>query len=259
MKQILYILLVLVTSCTVSATSSDVTDRFGTVIQRRGVGKAIYFVFTADSAFEGAPIILDVLKKHNAKGSFFLTGNCLRMPEHETTIRRIIADGHYVGGHSDRHLLYADWDEARTNLVTADSLILDLRANYAELEQFGITKENATYFLPPYEWYNAENVQAIRSFGVTPVNFSPRLRTSDDYTTPDMSHFRSSQELIDELFLFEAQHTLDGAIILIHPGTSQLRTDKLYLRFDEILQRLSSLGYTFPHLCVAIEKVDTER
>lgn len=249
MKHLFYILFMIVlAACSVSATSVDVTDRYGTVVQRTGVGKTIYFVFTADSAFEGAPIVLDVLKKHKAKGSFFLTGNCLRMSEHEGVIRRIIADGHYIGGHSDRHLLYADWDATRTNMVTSDSLIRDLHANYAELERFGVTKEEALYFLPPYEWYNAENVKAIRAFGIIPVNFSSRLRTSDDYTTPDMANYRSSQELIDELFRYEAEHTLDGAIILIHPGTSPLRTDKLYLRLDEILQRLTALGYTFARL-----------
>lgn len=231
-----------------SSIAVDVTDRYGTVVRRSGVGKTVYFVFTADSAFEGAPIILDALKKHNAKGSFFLTGNCLRMSEHEGVIRRIIADGHYIGGHSDRHLLYADWDTVRTNRVTSDSLIRDLRANYVELERFGITKESAPYFLPPYEWYHAENVNAIREFGVIPVNFSSRLRTSDDYTTPDMTNYRSSQELVDQLFRYEAEHTLDGAIILIHPGTSPLRTDKLYLHFDDILQRLTTLGYTFSRL-----------
>lgn len=227
---------------------ADVTDNYGTIVKREGVGKTIYFIFSADSTFEGADAILKVLDKHSIKASFFFTGNCLRMKEHHNTIKRIIAEEHYVGGHSDKHILYADWDKNRTNLVSDDSLKQDLAANYAELAKFGINRNDAPYYLPPYEWYNAQNVKAIRDWGVLPVNFTTGLYTSDDYTTPGMANYRSSQELIDDLFRYEAEHSLDGTIVLIHPGTSPLRTDKLYNRFDEIIIRLLSKGYKFDKL-----------
>ena len=238
-------------SCVKTSTASvlDVADSYGTIVKREGVGKTIYFIFSADSLFEGADTILNVLDKHEIKGSFFFTGNCLRMPEHRDKINRIISSGHYVGGHSDKHILYADWDRMRTNLVSDDSLKQDLTANYAELAKIGIKKSDAPYYLPPYEWYNTQNVEAIREWGVEPVNFTPGTVTFDDYTTPDMvSRYKSSQELIDALMKYEQTHTLDGRIILIHPGTNPKRTDKLYYRLDEIITTLSSKGYTFDKL-----------
>jgi peptidoglycan/xylan/chitin deacetylase (PgdA/CDA1 family) len=91
-------------------------------------------------------------------------------------------------------------------------------------------------------------VRLIESFGQTVINFTPGLRTAADYTTPDMPNYKSSQELIDQLFAFERENGLNGAIILIHPGTQDERTDKLYLRLDEIIKQLKKQGYSFERL-----------
>ena len=236
----------LAAACT-STTHHRVTDPYGAVV-RMSNDKTIHLVFSADSAFEGAPMALDAMKIRNVKGSFFFTGRFLRMTENDSIINRIIADGHYVGGHSDAHLQYADWDKARTNLVADDSLINDLHLNYDELNRWNITPQSAPYYLPPYEWYNSQNVAAINGTGLVTVNFTPGLWTSDDYTTPDMENYRSSQELLDLLYDFEQKHTLNGAIMLIHLGTHPLRTDKFYRHLPAIIDSLSTKGYQFKTL-----------
>jgi peptidoglycan/xylan/chitin deacetylase (PgdA/CDA1 family) len=218
-------------------------DTQGATVRMNADRKVVYLIFSADEAFEGAAPILASLEKHQAKASFFLTGNCLRKKAFEPLIRQIIRSGHYAGGHSDNHLLYASWDDRRQSLVTPDSLVADFRKNMAELQKYGIDSLQTPYFLPPYEYYNKEHVHLIESLGQTVVNYTPGLRTAADYTTPDMPNYRSSQELIDQLFSYEAENGLNGAIILIHPGTQDVRTDKLYLRLDEIISRLQAKGY----------------
>ena len=242
----LIILAFLFAACS-SFTHQMVTDPYGAVV-RMSNDKTIHLVFSADSAFEGATMALDAMKARKVKGSFFFTGRFLRMPENDFIINRIIADGHYIGGHSDGHLQYADWDNARTNLVADDSLVADLNLNYAELCRWNITPQSAPYYLPPYEWYNVQNVAAINSTGLVTVNFTPGLWTSDDYTTPDMENYRSSQELLDLLYDFEQKRTLNGAIMLIHLGTHQLRTDKFYRHLPAIIDSLSTKGYRFKTL-----------
>lgn len=201
-------------------------------------------IFSADKAFEGAPHILRVLKKHKIKGSFFVTGNTLRAKEFEKTLKQIIKEGHYLGGHSDNHLQYAEWG-TRDTLVPADSLIADLRKNQQELNRWGISNEASIYYLPPYEYYNRENVIAMEMAGVEVINYTAGIRTPADYTTPDMKSYMPSQALIDQLYEYEEEKGLNGAIILIHPGTVAERTDKLYLRLDEIITTLKNKGYSF--------------
>jgi len=211
--------------------------------------KVVHLIFSADSAFEGATTILKTLDKHNAKASFFLTGNCLRMKEHESVIKQIIRKKHYVGGHSDKHLLYAPWGDKRDELlVSADSLISDFKQNMKELERFGININTVNYYLPPYEWYNKESVSIVERLGQSTINYTPGIRTAADYTTPDMKNYRSSQELIDSLYEYESKNGLNGCIILIHPGTHKDRTDKFYNRLDEILKHLKNKGYQFKQL-----------
>ena len=218
-------------------------DTQGAMVKINPGRKAVHLIFSADTVFEGGDFILQTLNKNNVKASFFLTGNCLREKTLEPLINQIIKQGHYIGGHSDNHLLYAPWDNRRQSLVSADSLINDFRKNISELEKYGINTSQLTYFLPPYEYYNKDHVRLIRSLGQILINYTPGISTAADYTTPDMSNYKSSQELIDQLFAFEEEHSLEGSIILIHPGTHESRTDKLYLRLDEIIQRLKKKGY----------------
>lgn len=224
-------------------------DTQGATVRVNSNLKVIHLIFSADSAFEGAPHILRTLDNNNIKASFFLTGNCLRMKEHEDIIKEIINKEHYIGGHSDKHILYAPWDDRQHSLVSKDSLLTDLSKNMQELAHFGIDTSYVNYYLPPYEWYNRENVEWIESSsGQTVINFTSGITTAADYTTPDMKNYRSSEELINQLLNFEKEHSLNGSIILIHPGTHESRSDKLYLRLDEIITKLKARGYYFDRL-----------
>ncbi len=225
-----------------------VKDSYGAAIRVNPGKKEIYLVFTADSMFNGAEKILKTLKKEKVKGSFFLTGNCLRMPEHEEIIERIIKDGHYVGGHSNRHLLYATWENRDSLIVSHEEIAEDIKNNAAELAKFGIDKENSLWFLPPYEYYNSEAVYVIENLGYKVVNYTPGTATPADYTVPSMMNYQPSQKLIDKFYAFERSDGLDGALVLIHPGVEEERTDRLYNRLGEMIQYLKKLGYSFGRL-----------
>ena len=56
------------------------------------------------------------------------------------------------------------------------------------------------------------------------------------------------EQLIDQLYTFEHSRGLGGAVILIHPGVSEDRIDRLYDRLGEIIQYLSKKGYSFKSL-----------
>ena len=218
-------------------------DAYDVVVRMDTTSRNIYFVFSADSMFEGAPAALDALAERNMCASFFFTGNFLRDSLNAPIIRRVIREGHYVGPHSDRHILLADWDRSRTPLVTADSLAKDLRANFAELSRFGIRPEDVPYALPPFEWCSRQQAHVYRGLGIMPVNPTPELETYRDYTTPDMPEYRSSRQMLDQLFGYEAARGLNGAIIILHLGTQDVRTDKLYFHLPAILDSLTSRGY----------------
>ena len=210
--------------------------------------KNIYLVFSVHDKAEGAEHILKTLDKNDCKASFFFTGDFLRDKQFQSTIKKVIKDGHYLGAHSDKHLLYCDWTRRDSLLVDRNTFEQDLKDNYKALEQFGINSENASWFLPPYEWYNSATVNWADALGLTTVNFSPGIRSNADYTTPDMANYMSSDEIIESIFQMEEERGLNGVIMLIHPGTEEKRTDKFYLRLEELIERLQAKGYHFKRL-----------
>ena len=226
------------------------TDISGAVVRFDNSQKVLYLVFSADEYGEGAYQILKTLSRKKIKGSFFLTGNFLRKPKFENTVKRMIADHHYVGPHSDRHLLYAPWDKRDSTLVTHKQFDDDISANLEQLGRFGILPEFVKYFLPPYEWNNHQITKWCADRKMQLINFTPGVGTNADYTTPDLSNYKSSKELTERLMKFESTNPdhLNGAIVLIHLGTHPNRTDKFYNSLDQIIEKLSKKGYTFKAL-----------
>ena len=227
-----------------------ITDPNGALVRKNINRKEIYLIFSADEYGEGAGHILNILSENKAGGSFFLTGKFLRNPENAPAVRRIISDNHFLGPHSDNHLLYASWENRDSLLVSKSIFQSDLKANYKELKKRRADLSGTRYFLPPYEWYNSVIASWTADMGVKLINFSPGTGTNADYTTPDLQNYKSSEELLNRLKSFEAADPdgLNGAFILIHLGTHPDRTDKFYYKLDEIIKYFSSKGYEFTRL-----------
>ena len=182
------------------------------------------------------------------KASFFLTGNFYRNTSFEKSIRQLIADGHFLGSHSDKHLLYCDWTNRDSLLVTKQEFDTDLQHSYNELKRFGITKENAHYFLPPYEWYNDSIVSWTSQQGLQLVNYTPGTRSTADYTYPEMQNrYVTSSDIYKSIVQFEQANSsgLNGFILLVHIGTDPRRTDKFYTLLPQLLSELQKKGYSF--------------
>jgi endoglucanase len=198
-------------------------------------------VFTGDTFAEGGDHIANTLKAKHVDASFFFTGNFYRNREFERLIKRLNSDGHYLGPHSDRHLLYCSWTNRDSLLVSRDQFTKDLLANYTAMEKFGIKKKNARYFIPPYEWYNDSISNWTSRLGIQLINYSPGTRSTADYTTPDLKNYRSSEEIMQSI---KAKgDDLNGFILLLHIGTANARTDKFYRRLDELIEFLRSRKY----------------
>jgi peptidoglycan/xylan/chitin deacetylase (PgdA/CDA1 family) len=221
-------------------------DDFGAFIRTDTVAKEINLVFTGHEFADGAYFINDILNKHGIKASFFLTGDFYRNPEFEIIIRTLVADGHYLGAHSDRHLLYCSWEKRDSLLVTRDEFIKDIGDNYSELKKFGIGREDAGLFMPPYEWYNRAIAGWTGEAGLTLINFSPGTSSNQDWTYPGLgSSYISSDTIYNRILSYEKKNNLNGFILLTHIGTDPARKDKFYYRLDELIRELASRGYSF--------------
>ncbi|MDF3078623.1 MAG: Cellulase [Sphingobacteriaceae bacterium] len=200
-------------------------------------------------------MIRKTLKKDDVKASFFFTGDFYRNPQFKNIIRKLKKDGNYLGAHSDKHLLYADWTNRDSLLVTEQEFKTDLESNYKEMDKFGLRKDEAQYFLPAYEWYNKSIASWTGEKGLKLVNFSPGTRSTADYTYPEMKSYRSSEEIYKSIMDYEpgSKNGLNGFILLVHFGTDPKRTDKFYNRLDELIADLKGKGYQFKRIDELLE------
>jgi peptidoglycan/xylan/chitin deacetylase (PgdA/CDA1 family) len=205
-------------------------------------------VSTGDGFADGGKYIAKVLKKENIHGSFFLTGNFYRNRKFKKIIKELKRNGNYLGSHSDKHLLYCDWEKRDSLLVTKQEFTEDLQKAYKELNKWNIEKNEAYYFLPPYEWYNDSIAKWTNEMGLQLVNFTPGTKSNADYTYPEMGNkYVSSDSVFNSIIHYEMRSSngLNGFILLVHLGTDPRRTDKFYKRLPELINELKERGYQF--------------
>lgn len=222
--------------------------RFGGIERLDTSSAIIYLTFTGGDYNDGRHKVKRYLKRGKVKANFFFTGDFYRNKENRGLIRTLKRQGHYLGPHSDQHLLYASWENRDSLLVSKAVFKEDLLANYAIMAQFGIQMEEVTFFMPPYEWYNQQISDWTAELGLTLINFTPGTRSNADYTTPDMGkRYVNSVRIFESILQYEQQSStgLNGFLLLIHIGTHPDRKDKFYNDLPRLLKILKKRGYQF--------------
>jgi peptidoglycan/xylan/chitin deacetylase (PgdA/CDA1 family) len=209
--------------------------------------KQLALIFTGGQYGEGASTILDALRERQIKASFFVTGDFIRNPEHQLYLRRMVAEGHYLGPHSDAHLLYCSWEDRNKTLVNEAAFRADLDKNLADLSRYGRTREQMRFFIPPYEWYNRQIADWSREMGLLLFNFTPGTRSNTDYMPDADPRFVPSRRIVESILEYESTHPdgLNGFFLLLHLGAGPDRTDKMHPHVPALIDELTHRGYTF--------------
>lgn len=217
----------------------------GAIIRGDTTSKKMAIVFTGDEFADGAGIISDALKKENIKASFFFTGRFYNKKKFTTAINNLKLNGHYLGPHSNDHLLYCAWEKRDSLLVTQQIFNTDLQKNYQVMKKYGISQKDATIFLPPFEWYNDSIASWTNQLGLQLINYSPGTISAADYTWPELKNYRSSEAIMASIKKYEStgNNGLNGFILLLHIGTDPGRTDKFYQQLPGLLSWIKKKNY----------------
>ncbi len=249
-----YILLASVVSAQVAGKALSYNHaiyRYGGLERADTTEKSIYLTFTGGDFNDGGKWISRVLERKVVPANFFFTGDFYRLSENKKLIKKFIKQGHYLGPHSDKHLLYASWSNRDSLLVSKEEFTADLLNNYEVMAAFGIGKKEAPFFMPPYEWYNQQISDWTAELGLVLINYTPGTLSSADYTTPDMGdRYIGSEEIYRRILSFESTSSngLNGFILLIHIGTAPERSDKFYYRLENLITELKNRDYQFKNL-----------
>lgn len=192
--------------------------------------KVIYLTFDAGYENGNTPAILEALKKHNAKGTFFVVGNFLETsPE---LVKQMVAEGHTVGNHTFHHPEMSKISDA----AAFEKELKDVETLYQE-----ITGEELTHFYrPPQGKYNTQNLQMASDLGYKTFFWSLA------YVDWIQDQQPTKEAAFDKLL----KRIHPGAIVLLH-STSSTNAQIL----DELLTKWEEMGYHFAPLSELAEKI----
>lgn len=195
--------------------------------------KVIYLTFDCGYENGNTENILNALKKHNAKATFFLVGHFLESsPE---LVKKMLADGHAVGNHTYHH-------PDMSAISTMESFRKEMEDNAALFKQI-TGEEMAKYYRPPQGKYSMANLDMAKELGYHTFFWS--LAYVDWYEDQQPSHEEAFEKLTGRIH--------PGAIVLLH-NTSKTNGEIL----DELLTKWEEMGYTFQPLSHLIGGTETE-
>ena len=197
--------------------------KFGALYTGDTKKKEIYITFDAGFENGNTEAILEALKKHGVKATFFLVGNYLEtQPE---LVKRIAEEGHIVANHTYSH---PDMSKIADKESFSDELTKN-EALYKDLTE----KEMPKLYRPPQGKFCEENLQMAQELGYKTVFWS--LAYVDWYTENQPSREQAFSKLLPRVH--------PGAIVLLH-STSSTNAEIL----DELLTKWEEMGYTFGDL-----------
>lgn len=189
----------------------------------------IYLTFDCGYENGNTEPILDALKKHNAKATFFVVGHFLESAP--DIVKRMEAEGHAVGNHTYHHP-----DMSSISDMTSFQKEMD---DVASLYQTVTGKEMIKYYRPPQGKYSAKNLEMAKELGYHTFFWSLAYV---DWNVDDQP---TKEEAFDKLLT----RIHPGAIVLLH-STSKTNGEIL----DELLTKWEEMGYTFAPLSELIEE-----
>jgi len=122
--------------------------------------KKVAISFDAAWGADDTPKLLEILKQHHVKTTFFLTG--IWVKEYPQMVQAIAADGHEIGNHSLTHPHFDSLPEPeiRLELAQNDALI------------FKLINKHTRLFRPPFGEYNNLVLQTARGMGYEAIQWS---------------------------------------------------------------------------------------
>ena len=189
--------------------------------------KKIYLTFDCGYELGYTEAILDALKNHNAKATFFVVGHYLE--ESPELVCRMVEEGHTVANHSYNH--------PDMTTLSDEELAKELQDNADKFKEI-TGMEMVNYYRPPQGKYTLDNLKKIKELGYNTFFWS--LAYMDWDTKKQPTHEEAFDKLLSRIH--------PGAIVLLH-NTSQTNGEIM----DELLSKWEEMGYTFGEISELVQ------
>lgn len=172
--------------------------------------------FDAAWGNEDTPKLLEVLKKHEVRATFFMTGGWIE--KYPDDVKAIAEGGHDLGNHSENH--------KHMSQISAEECKEELMKPHEKVKK--LTGKDMILFRPPFGDYNDTLINVCRENGYYPIQWDVDSLDWKDYDAATIIRR-----------VTEHKHLGNGSIILCHNGGKHTAE-----ALDELLTILKQKGFT---------------
>ena len=193
-----------------------------------GQEKVIYLTFDDGPHPEITAWVINELKKHQIKATFFCVGDNLK--KHPETAKQLLTEGHQIGNHTMHHI--KGWKHKNVDyLKDIEDCDTEIRKIY---EQMNDEKAQPRLFRPPYGQIKPSQIKRLRTKGYEIIQWS---NLSCDYDKR-LNCEKSLSALV--------KNAKPGSIVVFHD--SEKAENQLKKILPRYLKALLADGYTFQTL-----------
>lgn len=176
--------------------------------------KAIYLTFDDGPIPEVTPWVLDLLKEHQIKATFFMVGDNVR--KHPQVFERVVAEGHRIGNHTFNHL--RGFEQRTANYIE----------NIAKAKEF----IESPLFRPPHGQLRPQQYKALKE---------QYKIIMWDLVTRDYSKIKNGPEVYDNVL----KYTRSGSIVTFHDSLRAWNKGNLQFALPRSIEFWEKEGYEF--------------
>lgn len=218
------------------STTTDLTQFIKNVgdIYNGTEGKRVFLTFDDGPSKAVTPHILDTLKEHNIKATFFVLGNRVKL--NPALVKREYEEGHYIANHGYSH---------KYSKIYASSN--DVLAEYNKTEQeiqkaLGISNYSSHLFRFPggsiggeYNKIKKQAKQELKKQQIAYLDWNA--------LTNDAAGANTKEKILQNLKKTVGNH--NNVVILMHDAPDKILT---YETLEEVIKYLEEKGYAFKNM-----------
>lgn len=181
----------------------------------------IYLTFDDGPTPEITEWVLELLKRHNIKATFFCIGN--NIEKHPEIFQKVIADGHSIGNHTFNHL--KGWKTKTVDYIENTRLCK---------ETIQSNSVNSKLFRPPYGKIKFSQSRILRKMGYKIIMWDVLSVDYDKNITPE----KCLENVI--------KNTASGSVIVFHDSIKAF--GNLEFALPKAIEQLKEKGFIFDRI-----------
>lgn len=191
--------------------------------------KVVYLTFDDGPHPPETERVLDVLREHGARATFFLIGS--KVSGNEAVLRRMLEEGHALGLHTYSHA-------GTFPLLSFDKMLADVNEGKRAVES--VSGKKISLFRPPFGVTNPTIAKVVRILGLQTVGWDVRSFDTMFCKSSEHSCKQSGHDWYVPVVERIMKQVRPGSVILLHDrldGASEL--------LALLLDSLAASGYDF--------------